>query len=118
LGTIQEIADGSPSPWQIALTALGTESMTLDIAKFHRTCPILPEHKPWFVCQGLKGFYMDHICPFGGSSSSSNAGMVGNATVDIWVSEGISPICKYKDDLNIFHYPIPKANGSLTFTYD
>jgi hypothetical protein len=48
----------------------------------------------------------------------SNAGMVGDTTVDIWVSEGIGPICKYEDDLNVFRYPIPKADGSLTFTYD
>jgi len=95
--------------------------MTLDIAKFHRTCPIYPEHKPWFVLRGPDGFYTDGCCPFGCSSSSSNAGMIGNASVDIWEKEGVTPIVKFEDDLNIFRFPIaggPNSDGTFTpYTY-
>jgi hypothetical protein len=98
--------------------------MTLDIAKFHRTCPIFPQHKPWFVVQGSSGFFIDHACPFGCSSASSNAGMIANAAVDIWEAEGILPIMKYEDDLCIFRFPVAQGpfsggpNSSYYFAYD
>jgi hypothetical protein len=94
--------------------------MTLDIAN-HCTCPIHPEHKQWFILQGPEGFYTDGCCPFGCSSSSSNAGMIGNASVDIWQKEGVTPIVKFEDNLNIFCLPItggPNPDGTLTpYTY-
>jgi len=37
---------------QIVLAPSGTQACTFDIAKFHRTCPVLPDHKPWLVVQG------------------------------------------------------------------
>ncbi|KAF7319947.1 Reverse transcriptase/ribonuclease H [Mycena kentingensis (nom. inval.)] len=73
--------------------------MTLDIAKFHRTCPIHPEHKRWFVVKDERGYFIDHNCPFGCSSSSSNAGSIANAIMDIATAEGITPSNKYEDDL-------------------
>jgi hypothetical protein len=92
--------------------------MTLDIAKFYRTCPVLPDHKPWLVIQGDKGFYIDHNCPFGCSSSSSNAGMIANAAMDIWYYEGIRPVVKYEDDVNVFRFPFEgggqQPDGSFT----
>ena len=30
--------------------------------------------------------------------------MIGNAIVDIWITEDIKPIFKYEDDLNILRY--------------
>ena len=93
---------------QVALAPIGTQACTLDIAKFHRTCPVLPDHKPFIVVQGHEGeFYVDHTHPFGAASASSNAGMIGNAIVDIWITEGIKPVFKYEDDLNILRYPVP-----------
>jgi len=98
--------------------------MPLDIAKFHRTCPILPDHKPWFVIRGSDGFYIDHTCPFGCSSASSNSGMIANAAMDIWEAEGVGPIVKYEDDVSVFRIPtaeIPGADGSsshYTYPYD
>ena len=92
--------------------------MTLDIAKFHRTCPIHPEHKPWFVTQGDDGFYSDHVCPFGCSSSSSNAGMISNAGVDIWTLEEVRPIVKYEDDLAIFRFPSFYSPPEILYPYD
>ncbi|KAF7324545.1 hypothetical protein MKEN_00495700 [Mycena kentingensis (nom. inval.)] len=84
---------------QVANAPEGTQAMTLDIAKFHRTCPIHPEHKRWFVVQDDRGFFIDHDCPFGCSSSSSNAGRIANAIMDIAAAEGINPSNKYEDDL-------------------
>ena len=90
---------------QVVNTSLGTQACTFDILveKFHHTCPILLAHKPWLVVQGLSNdFYIDHTHPFGMTAVSSNAGMIGNAIVDIWQAEGMKPILKYEDDLKIF----------------
>jgi hypothetical protein len=91
---------------QIINTPAGSEAMVLDIAKFHRTCPIRPEHKQWFVLQGPDGLYVEHCCPFGCSSSSCNAGCISHAVVDIWQAEGVGPIPLYEDDLAAFRAPI------------
>ncbi|PPR05117.1 hypothetical protein CVT24_010092 [Panaeolus cyanescens] len=87
----------------IALAPPGTEACTLDIEKFHRTCPALPHHKPWLVVQGRSGeFYIDHCLPFGAACASSNAGMIANALVDIWTELGYKPVLKYEDDIQVF----------------
>ena len=98
-------------PSQVANAPPGTQACTFDIEKFHRTCPVLPAHKPWLVVQGLSNdFYYDHAHPFGAAAASSNAGMIGNAIVDIWQAEGVKPILKYEDDLKIFRYPVTAGN--------
>lgn len=94
-------------PFKVALAPSGTEACTVDIAKFHRTCPVIPDHKPWLVFQGHPGdFFIEHAHPFGASSASANAGMIVNALVDIWTKEGVGPIIKYEDDLAIFRSPL------------
>jgi hypothetical protein len=109
---------------QITTSSPGIQAVTLNIAKFHCTCPIHPEHKPWFTFRGPDGFYTNSCCPFSCSSSSSNAGMIRNASIDIWEREGVTPIVKFEDKLNIFHFPIaggPHPDGmfiSYTYAYD
>jgi len=107
---------------QVALAPLGTQACTYDIEKFHRTCPVLPDHKPWLVVQGKPGeFFIDHTHPFGAACASSNAGMIANAAVDIWTAEGIGPILKYEDDLTVFRTPTSdglRSDGSLQYAYD
>jgi hypothetical protein len=70
--------------------------------------------------QGLvDDFYIDHDHPFGSAATSSNAGMIGNAIVDIWQAEGVKPVLKYEDDLKVFCSP--SASGSFHqdgFRYD
>lgn len=88
--------------------------MILDIAKFHRTCPIIPSDKRWFVLQGPKGFYIEHNCPFGCSSSSSNAGSIASAIVDIWEAEGVKPQNRYEDDLCTFRFPTHSSVDPLS----
>ena len=108
--------------FQIALAPPGTQACTLDIAKFHRTCPVLPSHKPWLVVQGLPGqFLIDHAHPFGAACASSNAGMIANAVVDIWDAEGVSPVSKYEDDLKVFRTPSQTGtfrDGDFLYDYD
>jgi len=98
----------------------GTQACTMDIAKFHRTCPVLPLHKPWLVVQGTPGqFFINHAHPFGAACASSNAGMIANAIVDIWEGEGVFLVPKYEDNLKVFR--IPSASGTFIkgdFCYD
>jgi len=105
---------------QIPLAPPGTQACTLDIKAFHRTCSVHPSHKPWLIVQGAPGdFYVDHNHPFGAACASSNAGMIGNAIVDIWEREGVAPVLKYEDDLKIFR--IPSSAGTFVegdFRYD
>jgi hypothetical protein len=74
------------------------------------------------VVQGTKDdFYIDHTHPFRVSSASRNAGIVGNAIIDIWISKGIGPITKYKDDFSVYHSPVlngPFLDGDFCYAYD
>ncbi|KAF7368675.1 Reverse transcriptase ribonuclease h [Mycena venus] len=104
---------------QIANTPPGAQAMILDIAKFHRTCPIHPEDKRWFVLKGPKGFYIEHNCPFGCSSSSSNASTIASAAVDIWEHEGVKPIAALSRiaPLNTPWHPDKGQDFGFTFKY-
>jgi len=47
--------------------------------------------------------------------------MIANAMVDIWIAEGVKPVLKYEDDLNILRYPIPDGtfiDGQYRYAYD
>jgi len=98
------------------------QACTLDIEKFHHTCPILPSHKPWLVIQGALGqFFIDHAHPFGTTCASSNASMITNAVVNIWQAEGVFPVLKYEDDVKVFHVPSesgPFHNSGFSYDYN
>jgi len=47
--------------------------------------------------------------------------MIGNAVVDIWAKEGVTPVCKYEDDLKVFRIPVhdaPFRDGDYSYLYD
>jgi len=47
--------------------------------------------------------------------------MIANALVDIWRAEGVKPLLKYEDDLDIFRYPVPDGqfvDGDFRYSYD
>lgn len=94
----------------------------MDIEKFHRTCPVIPAHKPWLVVQGEPGdFFIDHANPFGLASASSNAGQPGNGTVDILRAVKVHPVPKYEDDLSPFRRPTPDGrffDAGYRYDYD
>ncbi|GLB41063.1 hypothetical protein LshimejAT787_0902780 [Lyophyllum shimeji] len=98
----------------------GTQGIAFDIKTFHRTCPVLPDHKPYLVASFQGKFYIDHVHPFGARPASSNAGQIGNAAVDIWQAESRSEnrLFKYEDDIQNFRYPNPLGRFSDgVFTY-
>lgn len=70
-------------PLQVANAPPGTQACTKDIAKFHRTCPVLPDHKPFLVFQG------DYLRS-GAFSSSNNllirrpGGLLHRAHFPVW----------------------------------
>ena len=82
---------------QISHVPPGTQVCTLNIKKFHCTCPVFPSHKTWLVVQGtLDNFFINHAHPFGAACASSNAGMITNAVVHIWRAEGVFPVPNMK----------------------
>jgi hypothetical protein len=95
--------------------------MVLDIAKFHRTVPILPAHKKWFVLRGPDSLFFEHNTPFSCSCSSGNAGMIGGAIEDIWTAEGVKPNNRYEDDFLAARFPSSISHspsmGLITYTY-
>ncbi len=94
----------------------------MDIAKFHRTCPVHPTHKPWLVVQGRAGeFFIDHAHPFGVACASSNSSMAANCAIDIFRAVGIYPVPKYEDDLKVFRLPVaegPYSDAGYFYSYD
>ncbi|KAF5379454.1 hypothetical protein D9615_006559 [Tricholomella constricta] len=107
----------------VARAPPGTEAMSFDIKAFHRTCPALPDHKPFLVVSFKGDFYIDHVHPFGARPASSNSGQVANASVDIWHAE-TRPSClffKYEDDIEAFRYPVsdgPFHEGPYHYAHD
>ncbi|KAJ2911307.1 hypothetical protein MD484_g9107, partial [Candolleomyces efflorescens] len=107
----------------IANAPPGTQACTLDIAKYHRTCPVNPSHKCWLVVQDPDGmFIIDHVHPFGCTCASGNTGMIGNAAVDIWRAKRVAPVLKYEDDLSVFRIPNPDGcfvdSNGYRYDYD
>ena len=60
---------------------------------------------------------MDNVHPFGSAAASSNAGMIGNAIVDIWQALGVKPTLKYEDDLKIFRRPSTSSTTIISDDY-
>jgi len=100
---------------QVASAPPGTQACSFDIKTFHRTCPVTPHHKPWLIVQGpsREDFFIDHVHPFGAASASGNAGMIGNAAMDIWIRTGVGPVVKYEDDCNAFRSPVAVVRQSV-----
>ena len=92
-----------------------------DIKAFHRTCPVLLDHKPWLVVSISNRFWIDHDYPFGTGSASSNSGQTGSAVVDIWSAEDTDITFKYEDDMSQFQFPFetgPFIDGLHHYRHD
>ena len=108
---------------QVASAPPGTQACSFDIKTFHCTCPVTPHHKPWLIVQGpsREDFFINHVHPFGAASASSNAGMIDNVAMDIWIRTGVGPVVKYKDDCNVFCSPVTDGKfqaGNFFYNYD
>ncbi|KAF5368688.1 hypothetical protein D9615_010307 [Tricholomella constricta] len=108
---------------EVARAPPGTQAMSFDIKSFHRTCPALPDYKPFLIVSFKGDFYIDHVHPFGARPASSNSGQVANASIDIWHAE-TWPSClffKYEDDIEAVRYPVstgPFHEGPYHYTHD
>jgi hypothetical protein len=99
------------------------QACAFDIKVFHRTCPVLPAHKPFLVVQYEGKFRLDHCNPFGLGSASSSAGQICNALIDIWqVDLGEDADAKkYEDDCPLIRYPDLVASaqaGQFVYKFD
>jgi hypothetical protein len=85
----------------------GTQACAFDIKAFHRTCPVLPDHKPFLVVQSNGLFLLKHCYPFGARPASSDAGQICRAVVNIWNAETANDadIKGYEDDLSSLRFP-------------
>lgn len=92
---------------QVAVLPPRTQACCFNIKSFHRTCPVLLDHKPFPVVSFEGKFYIDHNHPFGARPASSNAGQIANALVDIWTIQlgDNSLLFKFEDNINCFQFP-------------
>lgn len=91
--------------FQIIDSPVGTLAASLDVEAAFRTVPVAPQHKAYTVVS-FKGFWLDHVHPFGCASSGGNHGEIADFTLDCWKAMGVGPALKWVDDFVIFSYPI------------
>ena len=106
---------------QVARAPPGTLACAFDIQAFHRTCPVLPDHKPWLVVCVSDVCWVEHTNPFGTRSASSNSGQTGSAVVDIWDAEDTDVTFKYEDDISQLLFPSetgPFIDGLYHYRHD
>lgn len=90
----------------------------MDIVKFHRTVPVLPDHKPFLVvCDERGKFWVDMCDCFGLASASSCSGMISAAVRDVLFAKGIFPVAKIEDDLAVFRTPLNPGADPIDFKY-
>jgi hypothetical protein len=108
-GTFQKVVD-------IVLDApLGSQAATLDVDAAFRRCPILPSQQPNFVVMWNDLFYIDHVAPFGATSSGGVFGRVADALMAILRSNKIGPALNWVDDFLFFAFP---TNSDLFTSQD
>jgi hypothetical protein len=84
--------------------------------------PIKPDQKQYLVVHFEGLFYIDHVIPFGLTSTSGLQGEVADATVDIWEHHDITPAVKWVDNFSVFCFPKIKGlfhgiSNSVMHTY-
>jgi hypothetical protein len=94
----------------------GTEAAPLDVDAAYRRCPISPSQQPFFVIQWLDKYYIDHVAPFGCSSSGGVFGRLADAISALYLANDIGPLKKWVDDFLFFRYRI--SENPPTFTYE
>ncbi|TFY75818.1 hypothetical protein EWM64_g8195 [Hericium alpestre] len=105
-------ADRAAMP--VASVPVGAQAATLDIEKAYRTILIAPENKKFLIVAHRASYWLDHVAPFGGATSSGLQGEVADATMDIWEHSGVAPSVKWVDDVTIFRFLL-KSGG---YAYD
>ena len=78
----------------------GSQAAIRDVAEAYRTIPVIPDQWPGLVVKLLsKDQYVINTCNnFGLTSAGGIYGHLGDATLDIFRTQGIGPISKWVDD--------------------
>ena len=86
----------------------GSQAAIRDVAEAYRTIPITPDQWPGLVVKLLdEDEFAINICNnFGLTSAGGVYGEIGDATLDIFRTQGIGPISKWVDDHIFFRIPI------------
>jgi len=93
--------------FQVARAFPGSQAASLDIEAAYRGTPILPDHKRFLIVMFDDLLYLDHVLPFGLTSTSGLQGEVADTIVDIWDAKGIGPTLKWVDNFCLFCSPSP-----------
>lgn len=102
----------------------GSQAATLDVDAAFRRCPILPSQQPNFIIMWNDLFYIDHVAPFGASSSGGVFGRVADALMAMLRFYKIGPALNWVDDFLFFAFPQNSSsyspqnvNWSPSFSY-
>jgi len=88
----------------------GSQAATLDVDAAFRRCPIHPSQQPNFVIMWNDLFYIDHVAPFGASSSSGVFGRVADSLMAMLRLHNIGPALNWVDDFLFFAFPTNSAS--------
>lgn len=83
----------------------GSQAATLDVDAAFRRCPIHPSQQPNFIIMWNNLFYIDHVAPFGASSSGGVFGRVADALMAMLRFHNIGPALNWVDDFLFFAFP-------------
>ena len=87
----------------------GSQAATLDVDAAFRRCPIHPLQQPNFVIMWNDLFYIDHVAPFGASSSSGVFGRVADSLMAMLRLHKMGPALNWVDDFLFFAFPTNSA---------
>ena len=82
----------------------GAQAATLDVDTAFRRCPILPL-QPNSMIMWNNLFYIDHVTPFGASSSGGVFGHVADTLMAILCFHKIGPTLNWVNDFLFFAFP-------------
>ena len=88
----------------------GLEAATLDVDSAFRCCPIRPCQQHNFIIQWNNQFYIDHVVPFGASSSGGVFGHIADTKSAICTALGFGPNLNWVDDFLFFRLPFHTTN--------
>jgi hypothetical protein len=88
----------------------GSQAATLDVDAAFRRCPIHPSQQPNFVVMWNDLFYIDHVAPFGASSSGGVFGRVADCLMAMLRLHKMGLALNWVDDFLFFAFPTNSAS--------
>jgi hypothetical protein len=99
---------------------LGAQATVQDIVGAFRTIPVHKSHKKHLLFYHRGHYYINHVLPFGVSSSTGLHGQTAEVILKILLAEEIGPLGKWVDDIFIFRFPIYSslnADGHIVYHF-